>query len=485
METLAASGLSNGSESKAPRRAIVVDDEPHEATLVCDLLAACGFEARQVFNGEHAMEMLAEDPDAIDVVFTDVYMAGLSGIELCSRLRARYPDIPVIVVTGQQSIDTAVAALRAGAYDFVMKPLSSEAVGAAAQRAAEWRRLKGEVMRLRQEVDAARPIDGFVGESPAIRRSIELLRRVANTDATVLISGESGTGKELAARALHGASNRAPHAFVAINCGAIPPTLLESELFGHVRGAFTDARQDRDGLFVEAGEGTVFLDEIGEMPLEMQVKLLRVLQERTVRPVGGNGEQAFRARVVCATNRDLETEVAEGRFREDLYYRVNVVQVALPPLRERAGDVLVLAQHILRKIATRSGREITGFSSEAARKLIEYNWPGNVRELENSLECAVALTRFNEIAVDDLPERIRHHKPGSLGVEADDPSTMITLNELEQRYVQRVLTAVGGNKSRAARILGIDRRSLYRRLTDNNGSSQQAPAAQHSSMHTA
>lgn len=443
----------------------------------------------EVFAGEDALEAVAEDPDGVDVVFTDIYMSGLSGLDLCARLRAKHPDIPVIVVTGQQSIDAAVAALRAGAYDFVMKPLSGEAVIAAGTRAAEWRALRGEVMRLRREVDAVRPVDGFVGESTAIRRSIELLRRVANTDATVLISGESGTGKELAARALHAASSRARNAFVAINCGAIPPTLLESELFGHVRGAFTDARQDRAGLFVEAGEGTVFLDEIGEMPLEMQVKLLRVLQERTVRPVGGNAEQTFRARVVCATNRDLETEVAEGRFREDLYYRVNVVQVALPPLRERAGDVLVLAQHIIRKIAQRSGREITGFSSDAARKLLEYNWPGNVRELENSLECAAALTRFHEIGIEDLPERIRTHRPEALGVQAEDPSTMITLGELEQRYVQRVLSAVGGNKSRAARILGIDRRSLYRRLTDtpsqpggsgSNGlqSTSQPPVAQ-------
>ncbi len=459
-------------------RALVVDDQPDEAALVCEMLRGAGFQARDVYDGQSALAAVGTEPESVDVIFCDVHMSGIGGLELCSKLRASHPDIPVVLVTGEHSISTAVAALRAGAYDFVNKPLSSETIAAAATRAGEWRHLKGEVLRLRRAVDASRPIDGLLGESPAIRRSIELIRRVAQTDATVLITGESGTGKELAARALHSASTHAAHPFVAINCGAIPATLLESELFGHVRGAFTDARQDRGGLFAEAGQGTVFLDEIGEMPLEMQVKLLRVLQERTVRPVGGNTEVPFRARVVCATNRDLEAEVAAGRFREDLYYRVNVVQVPLPPLRERAGDVLLLAQHILRKIAGRTGRNIVGFSSDAARKLLEYSWPGNVRELENSLECAVALTRLSEITVDDLPEKIRVHEPESITIEADDTAAMITLTELEQRYVKRVLSAVGGNKSRAARILGIDRRSLYRRLTDQQVRPAVATAAE-------
>ncbi|MBK9070626.1 MAG: sigma-54-dependent Fis family transcriptional regulator [Myxococcales bacterium] len=390
----------------------------------------------------------------------------MSGLELCVELHARHPSLPVIVLTGQQSIEVAVAALRAGAYDFVTKPLIVDAVIAAVKRASEWRRQRADLSRLRQEVDAVRPIDGLIGESPAIRRVSELIRRVAQSDATVLITGESGTGKELVARAIHAAGPRVDKPFAALNCGAVPEQLLESELFGHVKGAFTDARRDRAGLFVQAGDGTVFLDEIGEMPLAMQVKLLRVLQERVVRPVGSDVDVPFVARVVCATNRDLETDVVEGRFREDLYYRVNVVQVEVPPLRERAGDVLMLAQHILNKIAGRTGRQIAGFEPEAARKLLAYDWPGNVRELENTIERAVALTQHVEISSADLPSKVCDYKPNHLTIAGDDTSELMTLAELQGRYVQRVLATVGGNKSKAAKILGIDRRSLYRRLEE-------------------
>ena len=457
---------SGSTEATRTIRVLVVDDEPDEALLARDVLRRRGCEARAVYDGELALAAIAEAPEQVDVVLTDLQMTGLSGLELCAQLRERHPDIPIIVATGQHSVETAVASLRAGAYDFVTKPLAVDAVVAAVERAAEWRHLKGEVLRLRREVDATRPVEGLLGESPAIVRVTDMIRRIADTDATTLITGESGTGKELVARALHAAGPRADLPFVAINCGAVPANLLESELFGHVKGAFTDARRDRPGLHEQAGDGTVFLDEIGEMPLEMQVKLLRVLQQRTVRPVGGDEELPFTARVVCATNRDLEQEVEAGRFREDLFYRVNVVSIALPPLRERGADVLLLAQHILRRIAARTGRKIEGFSPAAARKLVDYDWPGNVRELENSIERAVALTQLTEIAVDDLPDKLRHHASNRVTIETDDPATMITIGELEQRYIKRVLAAVGGNKARAARILGIDRRSLYRRLEE-------------------
>jgi len=285
----------------------------------------------------------------------------------------------------------------------------------------------------------------------------------------VLITGESGTGKELIARAIHEHGARRDGPFLAVNCAAMPPALLESELFGHVRGAFTDAKAARTGLFAQASGGTLFLDEIGELPLEMQPKLLRALQERVVRPVGGNQEIAFDARIVTATNRDIEAEVDEKRFREDLYYRINVVRVEAPTLRERGSDVLLLAQHFLLGFAAKSGKEASGITLEATEKLVAYNWPGNVRELENCVERAMALRRGGALTVDDLPEKIRHYRPDRLILVTDKIDEVLTLDELDRRYIQRVLALVGGNKSRAADLLGLDRRTLYRRLDRVSG----------------
>jgi two-component system response regulator HydG len=278
----------------------------------------------------------------------------------------------------------------------------------------------------------------------------------------VLITGESGTGKELVARALHERSQRAAAPFVAVNCAAMPPTLLESELFGHVRGAFTDAKRARPGLFVQAGEGTLFLDEIGEVSPEMQVKLLRVLQERRLRPVGGDAEVAFAARLVTATNRDLQVEVDAGRFRADLFYRINVVRIDVPPLRRREGDVLLLAHHFLRHHAQRNGKPVAGLSAPAARKLLEHAWPGNVRELENCIERAVALARYSEITVDDLPASLQAPETPALALET--PDEMPTLDQMQRRYISSVIEACRGNKTQAARVLGLDRRALYRRM---------------------
>jgi two-component system response regulator HydG len=343
-------------------------------------------------------------------------------------------------------------------------------------RAVQHHQVKHELRRLRAALEATRPIEGIIGDSPVIQGVTEMILRIAAGDATVLITGESGTGKELIAQAIHREGPRKEEPFVAINCGAVPSHLLESELFGHVRGAFTDARRDRPGLFVQAGSGTVFLDEIGEMPLDMQVKLLRVLQERRVRPVGGDEERPISARVVCATNRDLESEIEAGRFRQDLFYRINVVTIDAPPLRSRGGDVLLLAQHFLQRIAARSGKHVTGISVDAARLFLDYDWPGNVRELENCLERAVAMSRLSEITVDDLPSKIREHKSSRIVIEGDDPNELITLAELEGRYVRRVLAACGGNKTHAAKVLGIDRRSLYRRLEEHQPGTVPPPA---------
>jgi DNA-binding NtrC family response regulator len=442
---------------------LVVDDDPDSAELLRDALVRKGHEAVACTSPQAALDRLRQDD--IDLVVTDVLMEGMSGIELCKEIRTSHPDVLTIVVTGHGSLEVAIEAIRAGAYDFVLKPVAIEALDIAVTRALEYRALKGEVRRLRRNADAG-PIEGIVGESSAMRELVSLIQQVSDNDASVLITGESGTGKELVARAIHSKSPRKDQPFVAVNCAAMPASLLESELFGHVRGAFTDAKRARPGLILQAGGGTLFLDEIGEMPVEMQAKLLRVLQERTVRPVGGDQEVAFEARLVTATNRDLEQDVEEKKFREDLYYRINVVHIAVPPLRARQGDVLALAQYFLRKIAERTGKHVEGLMPETAQRLLDYDWPGNVRELENCMERAVALTRTSEVAADSLPEKIRSHRSSRLVIDAADPSELITLSEMEKRYVRRVLAACGGNKTQAARVLGIDRRSLYRRLED-------------------
>jgi two-component system response regulator HydG len=297
-----------------------------------------------------------------------------------------------------------------------------------------------------------------------MRAVYDLIERVADSETTVLVTGESGTGKELVAAALHSLSRRRELPFVAINCAAMPEGVLESELFGHTRGAFTDAKNDRPGLFLQAEGGTLFLDEIGDLPLTLQPKLLRVLQDRTVRPVGGRSWVPINVRLIVATNRDLESAIEEGRFREDLYYRINVVHIDLPPLRSRAGDVLPLAQHFLRQFAERAGKNVIGIAPAAANKLVAYTWPGNVRELQNCVERSVALARYDQIGVDDLPEKVRSYRSSHVIVPGDDPSEFVPMEEVERRYIARVMEAVGGNKTAAARILGLDRKRLYRML---------------------
>ena len=317
----------------------------------------------------------------------------------------------------------------------------------------------------------AQPVDDILGDSPAMTATRDLVRRVAATDTTVLITGESGTGKEPVARALHAGSARRAGPFVAINCAAMPEALLESELFGHVRGAFTDAHASRPGLFVRARGGTLLLDEIGEMPAGMQVKLLRVLQERSVRPVGGDEEQPFDARILAATNRDLDAEVEQHRFREDLFYRVNVVRVHLPPLRSRGGDIVVLARAFMERYAAQIGRTLVGLTDAAADDLLRYPWPGNVRELQNCIERAVTLARFDHLDVEDLPEKIRDYGTAATVVSPGDSEELLPMEEVENRYIARVLAAVGGNKTLAAQVLGFDRRTLYRKLERARGPS--------------
>ncbi len=445
-------------------RVLVVDDEQSFCEALAAGLAPRGFTVTWRTSAADALDVVRDAE--LDVVLTDLNMRGMSGVELCDRIVTNRPDLPVVVITAFGSFEAAVAAIRAGAYDFVTKPVKMEALALTLERAVQHRSLREEVRRLRQLVDDRRRYEEVVGDSPAMRRVLDVLGRIADSDATVLVTGESGTGKEVVARALHRASRRRDRPFVAINCAAVPETLLESELFGHARGAFTDARAARTGLFLEANHGTLLLDEIGDLPLALQPKLLRVLQERTVRPVGGNQETPVDVRIVATTNRDLESAVEEGTFREDLFFRVDVIHLSLPALRARGSDVLVLAQRFLGDIAARTGKNVTGLSPPAAERLLTYAWPGNVRELQNCIEHAVALTQFEQITPDDLPERVRAYRQSHVLVASENPTELVSLEQVERRYILRVIEAVGGNKTLAAQTLGIGRKTLYRKLVE-------------------
>ena len=453
---------------------LVVDDDESTCDLLESMLSKQGFKVTTQTSAREAIHLVAMED--FDAVLTDLSMTEMDGIELTERVLGVKPDMPVIVVTGVGSLETAISAMRAGAFDFVTKPVDGSLLGLAVTRAVRHKSLREEVKRLRAAGAVPEGTPGVVGKSPTMRRTFDLISRVAPSDASVLIYGETGTGKELVARAIHQASGRTGP-FVAINCAAVPPTLLESELFGHARGAFTDAKVQRTGLFLEATNGTLFLDEIGEMPIEVQPKLLRALQERKVRPVGSNTETSFNARIIAATNRDLETEAYEKRFREDLYYRINVVKIDLPALRDRGTDVLDLAQLFLDRFSSRGHKGHLSLSTAAAEKLTDYNWPGNVRELENCIERAVALARFDHITVQDLPEKVQAYRADRFVVAVDESAQILSMDELERRYIVRVLTLVGGNKSRAAQLLGFDRRTLYRKLERYEASAPSAAPA--------
>ncbi len=443
-------------------KALIVDDDRSMCAMLDEALARRGFATTSCTSAQDAFQLL-ETAD-FDVIITDLNMSGMNGIELCGRIVANRPDVPVVVLTAFGSFDTAVAAMRAGAYDFITKPVEIDALALAMDRAVQHRALREEVRRLREVVDASHHFGEIIGASPTMKRLFDMIERASATDASALVMGESGTGKELVAQALHRRGRRPEGPFVTVNCAALPEHLLESELFGHTRGAFTDAKTARTGLFVQASGGTLFLDEIGEMPLGLQPKLLRALQERKVRPVGSDIEAPFDVRLICATNRDLEAAVEERRFREDLFFRINVIPIEVPALRLRGNDVLLLAQHFVGDFAAQSGKKIAGFTAGAAQKLLGYAWPGNVRELRNSIERAVALTRFEQITVEDLPDRVQNYHRSQIVIASDEPLELPPLEEVERRYIQRVLDAVGGNKALAARILGLDRKTLYRRL---------------------
>ena len=465
------SGLENATRDISPRRTdgphmtghvLIVDDDQAMAETLTKAMTRRGFAVEWRTTAAEGLALL--DEKDFDVVVTDLHMEGMNGFAFCERIAANRPDVPVVMITAFGSLDSAVGAIRVGAYDFITKPFDVETLRLTLGRAVQHRRLREEVKRLRQVVSEVRGLDQMIGSSAPLQKVKDLIDRVADAEAALLITGESGTGKELVARAVHQRSRHSTGPFVAINCAAIPEALLESELFGHVKGAFTDARAPRQGLFLKANGGTLFLDEIGEMPLAMQPKLLRALQERTVRPVGGDVEIPYEARILTASNRDLETEVTERRFREDLFYRINVLRIDVPSLRARGHDVLFLAQHFVKVYSQQTNKKVVGLSPPVAEKLLAYTWPGNIRELQNCIERAVAFTRFDELTVDDLPDKIRDYRSNDLGIPGVGATEIMTMDEVERRYITRVLKQVDGNKTTAAEMLGLDRRTLYRKL---------------------
>jgi DNA-binding NtrC family response regulator len=445
---------------------LVVDDERGILDTIEILLRGEGFEVEALQNGREALERFENLRP--DIVLTDIRMPAMSGLDILAEVRRRDPQVPVILMTAQASLQSAMKAVNEGAFYYLQKPFSNDDLLALCRRAAETRHLSAENTALKKEIrrrssgDGAKPI----GRNRAFLDVLKLAETVAPADSTVLITGESGTGKEILARWIHRLSDREGGPFVSINCGALPENLLESELFGHVKGSFTGAVRDKDGLLVAAKGGTFLLDEVGEMSPALQVKLLRALQEREVAPVGATEPVKIDVRIMAATNRDLEQEIRRGAFRSDLYYRLNVITLHLPPLRARMEDVPLLAEHFLAQLATRRPNGSNGkplqLSPEGLAALQRYDWPGNVRELENALERAAILSRGDVIGPESLPGRIQDPAPAPLVSER--PPSNPTLELVERAYILWVLESEGGNKARAAEVLGIDPSTLYRKL---------------------
>ncbi len=446
-------------------RILVVDDDEVARDLLVEALEKEGYEVESFGNGADAIKRGGQTH--VDLVLTDIRMGTVDGFQVLREFKRLKPDTPIVLLTAFGSLEGAVEAINQGAYDYLAKPFRREEVSLVVQRSLDHARLMKENSRYREELRDPVVLTGLVGSSPAMLEVYKLVARVAQGKSTVLLEGESGTGKELVARAIHSHSARRDRPFVPVNCGALPDTLLESEMFGHEKGAFTGAIGVKHGLFETADGGTLFLDEIGELGQSLQVKLLRVMQDQEIRRVGSNTSTKVDVRLIAATNRDLGAMVKDGKFREDLFYRLNVVRIKLPPLRERREDVRMLAQHFLQKYAGGSDHPVRGFSAEALDRLETYRWPGNVRELENAIERAVSLSQGPVLLPQDLPESIQAGNVAEptppAAVKADDHTeAMLTLEEIERRHLLRVLKEMKGNKVKAAKILGIDRRTLYR-----------------------
>ncbi len=454
----------NAMPSVVRNKVLVVEDEELMRSILRELLEAEDYEVLTADSAENALQIYSENN--IDATITDIKMSGMDGLELLDSLKAIDETALVIIMTAFSSVDSAIAALRKGAYDYVTKPFVNEDLLQTIRNAIRTKELFNENRALRRELNKRFSFSRIIGNSEGLQSVFRIIEKVADTNVSVLVQGESGTGKELVARAIHHHSSRAASPFLAVNCGALPSELLESELFGHIKGSFTGAHNDHMGLFRSAESGSLFLDEIGEMPLPLQVKLLRALQEQEVRPVGSSASYQFEARIIAATNKDLEKEVASGNFREDLFYRLNVIEINIPPLRERREDIPLLIKHFLAKTAAQQDSEPKTITKEAMVALANYSWPGNVRELENAIERAFILSE-SEIDTEHLTGRVRDEsRPG---FKTNDPEAFRpTLEETERRYIMEILNSVNNDKSRAAKILGIDLSTLYRKLKRYN-----------------
>jgi len=441
-------------------RVLVVDDEANARQALVELLRLEGYEVESASDGKKALDRMAESEP--EVVLTDLKMPVLDGLELLRRGKQRWPQTAFVVMTAFGSIDTAVEAIKLGAENYLTKPVDVAAVSAIVERALEKARLSSEAARLRQRLDARYGFDRIVGDHPSMQRLFKLLQQVARSRATVLVHGETGTGKELIASAIHHCSPRSQGPFVALNCAALAENLLESELFGHEKGSFTGAVTRRQGRFEQADGGTLFLDEVSEIALPLQVKLLRFLQERCFERVGGNETLRVDVRIVAATNRDLSAQIKEGKFREDLFYRLNVIGLEVPPLRARKSDIPLLAQHFMREHARENGFEVKRFTDRAVRALMEYAWPGNVRELENAIERAVVLTTNDTIDLEHLPILAGSTQADSIRVLVPG----VTLAELERAAILQALEAASGSTAHAATLLGISQRKIQYRLKE-------------------
>ncbi|HEY7317577.1 MAG TPA: sigma-54 dependent transcriptional regulator [Candidatus Binatia bacterium] len=453
----------NRQESISPARILVVDDDREMSQFLADVLGEEGYRVEMVADGPSALAKYRAE--SFDLTITDLMMPRMRGTELVKQLKEIDPHALVLLITAFGSIESAVEAMHAGAFHYVTKPFRTDEILLHVKRALEQRSLRYEVERLRQQVHSHFGFENIIGQSLRMREIFELVTHVSDLAVNVLIVGESGTGKEMIARAIHQNSARAPKPFIPINCAAIPETLLESELFGYVRGAFTDARKDRRGLFQAADGGVLFLDEISEIPLSLQAKLLRVIEDKEVRPLGANQSEKVDARLVSACNRDPERLVREGQFRQDLYYRLNVIRIDLPPLRERAEDIPMLIEHFMHKFSGQIQRRLDGIEPEALHALTKYHWPGNIRELEHAIERAVLLGKESRIGLQDFPPALVARNNTVLPL-ADAVAKAYTLRDLEREYVMRVMESASGNKTEAARILGVDRTTLYRKLEE-------------------
>ena len=447
------------------RRVLVVDDEENIRLVLRTLLKKNGYEVEVAENGDVAL--LKVDSFGPDVIITDVRMPKMNGLDLLATLKAKQNPATVIVMSAFGNVDLALEAMKAGAYDYVSKPFRPDEIVLALRKAEERETLKKENRALKEQLRDASQFEAIIAKSQQMTDIFRTITKIADYKTTVLVLGESGVGKELIARAIHNRSSRKGAPFVAVNCGAIPENLLESELFGHKKGAFTDATADRRGLFEEASTGTLFLDEIGELPLNLQVKLLRVLQEETIRKLGDVKDVKVDTRIICATHRDLTEEVKQGRFREDLFYRINVLPIFIPPLRARREDIGILIDHFLARNNTRLGTEITGLTPESRKLLLEYAWPGNVRELENTIERAMVLCEGLVLGIEDLPDRIRAAlDPVQMQLATGELSIKKTVAAIEEILIRRALQKTKGNRTRAAELLEISHRALLYKIKD-------------------